>query len=95
MRSQFLFQIKKTKNLKVTMNEFSPNIMSDTIGKYIAITFSIVNNPSPRHPHKFITENYSSMFMIMHVWAPTMKSPAKNSIPRKSLTTTNVVKTFL
>ena len=77
------------------MNEFSPNIMSDTIGKYIIITFSVVNIPSPRHPYTFITENCSSVFMIMHVWAPAMKSPAKNSIPRKSLTTTNIVKTFL
>ena len=34
------------------------------------------------HPYMFITENYSSKFMIMSFWAPALKSPAENSIPK-------------
>ena len=50
----------KTKNIKVILNELSPNTISNTIDKYIIITFSIVNNPWPYHSYMFITENCSS-----------------------------------
>ena len=66
------------------MNELSPNTLSNTITKYIIITFFIVNNPYPCHPYMFITENYSSKFTIMSFWAPALKSPAENGIPKKS-----------
>ena len=33
----------------------------------------------------FRTEYYSSNFMIMSFWAPALKSPAENGIPKKSL----------
>ena len=47
---KFLSQInKKNEILKVILNELSPNPMSYKIGKYIIITFSIVNNPFPCH----------------------------------------------
>ena len=38
--------------------------MSNTIDKYIIITFSIVNNLYPCHPSTFITGNYSSKFTM-------------------------------
>ena len=53
--------------------------------KYKIITFSIVNNPYPCHPSMFITENYSSKFTIMPLWAPALKLSGENVIPRKSL----------
>ena len=40
--------------------------MSNTIDKYIRVTFSIVTDPYPCHPYMFITENYSSKFTIMY-----------------------------
>ena len=49
------------------------------------ITFSIVNNPCACHPYMFITENYSAEFTIMSFWAPVLKPPAVNGIPKKSL----------
>ena len=67
------------------MNELSPNTMPNTIDKCITITFSIVNNPYSCYPYIFITENYSSKFTSMYFWAPTLKSPAENGIPKKSL----------
>ena len=39
----FYNKFMKVKNLKVILNEFSPNTMSNTIAKYIIITFHIVN----------------------------------------------------
>ena len=60
--------------------------MSNTIDKYIIITFFIVNNPYSCHPYMCITENYSSKFM-MSFWAPALKSPNENGIPKKSLNT--------
>ena len=71
--SQFLVPNEKLKNLKVFLNEFSPNTMSNAIDKCKIILFSIVNIPC--HPHKIITGNYSS----------NLKSPAENNIPKKSL----------
>ena len=59
--------------------------MSNTIDKYIIMTFSIVNNPYPCYPYKFITENYSSMITIMSFWATAPKSPSENGIPKKIL----------
>ena len=70
------------------MNELSPKAMSNmsnTIDKYIIITFPIVNNPHSCHPYMFITENYSSKLTIMSFWAPAPKSPAEKGIPAKSL----------
>ena len=61
--------------------------MSNTINKYIIITFSIVNNPYSCHPHMFITGNYSSKFTVMSFWALAPKPPAVNGIPKKSLDT--------
>ena len=61
--------------------------MSNTIDKYIIITFPIVNNPHSCHPYMFITENYSSKFTIMYFGAPAPKSPAGKGIPAKSLVT--------
>ena len=61
--------------------------MSNAIDKYIIIVFSMVNNPYPCHPYMFITENYSSEFTIISFWAPALKFPAKNGIPKKSLDT--------
>ena len=52
--------------------------MSNTIDKLIIITFSIVTNPYPCHLYMFITENYSSKFLITSFWAPVLKSPAEN-----------------
>ena len=69
------------------MNEVSPNKMSNTIGKCIIITFSIVSNLYPCHPYMFITENCCSKFTIMSFWAPALNSPAENGIPKKSLDT--------
>ena len=69
------------------LKEVSPNTMSNTIDKYIIMTFSIVNNPYPCYPYKFITENYSSKIMSMSFWAPAPKSPAENDIPKKILDT--------
>ena len=68
------------------MNEFPPNTMSNTIDKYIIITFTIVNNPYPSHPYMFINinESYSSTFMIMSIWALTPNSPAENGILKES-----------
>ena len=68
--------------------EWTPPItMSNTIDKLIIITFSIVTNPYPCHLYMFITENYSSKFLIMSFWAPVLKSPAENDIPKKCLNT--------
>ena len=64
---------------------FPPNTMSNTIDKYIIITFSIVTNSYPCHLYIFVTENYSSKFTIMTFRAPALKSPAENGIPKKSL----------
>ena len=61
--------------------------MSNTIDKFIIISFSIVNNPCPCHPYMFITENYSSKFTIMCFWDPAPKSSAENGISQKSLDT--------
>ena len=69
------------------MNELSTNTVSNTIDKYIIITFSIVSNPYPCHPFIFMTENYSSKFTIVFFWAPALKSLAENGITRKSLNT--------
>ena len=69
--------------------------MSNTIAKYIIITFSMVNNPYSYHPYMFITENYSSKFTIMFFWAPALISPAKNNIPKTSLYTSLVVSKVL
>ena len=69
------------------MNELSPKAMSNmsnTIDKYIIITFPMVNNPHSFHPYMFITENYSSKLTIMSFWAPATKSPAEKGIPAKS-----------
>ena len=69
------------------MNELSPKAMtnmSNTIDKYIIITFPMVNNPYTFHPYMFITENYSSKLTIMCFWAPATKSPAEKGIPAKS-----------
>ena len=38
----------------------------------------------------FVTEKYSSKFTITSFWAPALKSPAENGIPRKSLETSLV-----
>ena len=35
----------------------------------------------------FITENYTSKFTIMSLWAPAPISPAENGITKKSLDT--------
>ena len=59
--------------------------MSNTIDKFIIISFSIVNNPYLCHPYIFIIENYSSKFTIMSFWEPAPKSPAENGISQKSL----------
>ena len=61
--------------------------MSNTIDKFVIISFSIVNNPSPFHPYMFITENCSSKFTIMFFWDPAPKSPAEDGISQKSLDT--------
>ena len=61
--------------------------MSNTIDKYIILTFSIVNHPFLCHPYMFITETYSSKLTIMYFWAPTPKTPAKNGSSKKSLET--------
>ena len=67
--------------------------MSNTIDKYIIITISILSNPYPCHSYMLITENYSSKFSITSFWAPALKSPAENSIPKKYLyTSLNVIK---
>ena len=79
--------------------ELFPNVMSNTIDKYILITFSIVNNPYLCHPYMFITENYSSEFKCPFELLPQNpmlktvfpKSPAENGIPKKSLDTLLVV----
>ena len=52
----FYPKFMKVKNLKVILNELSLNTMSNTIGKYIIITFHIVNKPYPCRPYMFITE---------------------------------------
>ena len=41
-----------------------------------------------------MTENYSSKFNIMCLWVPALKSPAENSIPKKSLDTSQLVLDF-
>ena len=83
---KFLPQIdKKTKTLKVILNELSPNTISNTIDKGTIVTFSIVNNPCPCHSYMFTTEKCSSKFMIMSFWAPPLNSPAENGIPKKYL----------
>ena len=64
------------------LNELSPNTMSNTIDKYIIITFSIVNNPYPWHLYMSITENYSSNFTIMSFWASARKSPVEKVFPK-------------
>ena len=61
--------------------------MSNTVDKYIIITFPIVNNPHSCHPYMFITENYSSKITIMSFWASALKSPAEKGIPAKFLGT--------
>ena len=66
------------------MNELSPITMSNTIDKYIIITFSIVNNPCPYHPYMFITGNCSSKFKIIPIWAPAPNSLAENGISKKN-----------
>ena len=65
--------------------------MSSTTDKYLIITFFIINNSNQNHPYMFITENYSSKVTIMYFWAPTLKSPAKNGISKKSLDTSLLV----
>ena len=62
------------------MNELPPNAMFNTIDTYIIITLSIVNNPYPYHPYKFITENYSSKFTIKSFWVLALNSPAENPL---------------
>ena len=61
--------------------------MSNTIDKYIRVTFSIVTDPYPCHPYMFITENYSSKFTIMYVWALVPKFLTENEFPKRSLDT--------
>ena len=61
--------------------------MSNAVDKYKIITFSIANNAYLCHPYMFITENYSSKLTIMSLWAPTPKSSAESSIPKKSVDT--------
>ena len=49
--SKFLSHInKKLKTFSVILSELSPTTISNTIDKYIIITFSVVNNPYPYHP---------------------------------------------
>ena len=69
----------------------SPSTMSNTIDKYIIITFSIINNLNPCRPYICITENYSSKFMTMSFLASAPKSPAEKVIPKKSLDTMTIV----
>ena len=59
--------------------------MSSAIDRHIIVTFSIVKNPYSCHLYMFTTENHSSKFTVMSLWAPTPKSPAENGIPKKSL----------
>ena len=59
--------------------------MSNTIDEYTIKIFSIVNHLNPCYPYMFITENYSSKFMIMSFWDPGPKFPAKNGILKNSL----------
>ena len=54
--------------------------MSETIAKYIIITFSIENNPYPCHPYVF---NWKLLFMSFS--APTLKSLAENGILKNIL----------
>ena len=56
--------------------------MSNTIDKYIIITFSIINSPHLCHPYMFITENYSSKLTIMSFWATAPRSPAEKVFPQ-------------
>ena len=72
------------------MNERTPKTMSNTIDKYVIITFSMVIHSNPSHPYMFITENYYSYFTIMSFSAPVPKSPAENGIPKKSLDDLNL-----
>ena len=76
-----------SKILKIILNELSPNTVFNTIDKYIISIFSIVNNSLPCHQYMFVTKNYYSKFTIMSFWAPSPKSTAENSIPKKSLDT--------
>ena len=57
---------------------------TNTIDKYIIITFSMVNKPYPYHPYVF--RNYYSKF-IMSFFASAPKSPAENGILKKPLET--------
>ena len=66
------------------MSELSPNAMSDTIDKSIIFTFFIVNNPYACHPYLFITENYSSKFMIIFFGLLPQNSLLKMEFPKKS-----------
>ena len=45
----------------------------------------MANNPYPYYPYMLVIENYCPKFTIMSFWAPTLKSPAENGIPKKSL----------
>ena len=56
---------KKRKNIKVIWNELFPHTMSNTVDKYIIITFSIVTNHYSCHPCMFITENHSSKLLFL------------------------------
>ena len=69
------------------MNELTLNTMSNTIDKYIVITFSIVNNPYRCHPYMFLTQNDSAKFTIMSFGSPSSKFPTKNGIPKQYLDT--------
>ena len=73
----------ENKNLKIILNELSPNTMSYTIDSYIIFTFSIVNNPYPCYLYMFITEILLK-FTSMSFCSPALKSPAENSIPKKN-----------
>ena len=67
--------------------------ISNTIDKYIIITFSKGNNSYPCHPYRFITENYSSKLMTISFWAPAPKSPAEG-ISKKLLNTSMCIYTY-
>ena len=69
----------------------SPSTMSNTIDKYIIITFSIINNLYPCCPYICITESYSSKFLTMSFLASAPKPPAEKVIPKKSQDTLTIV----
>ena len=62
------------------MGGVAPNTLSNTIDKYIIITFCRVSTPCPCHPYTFTIKNYSWKFASMSFWLPALKFHTDSSL---------------